>query len=96
MSNINKAFWNERWRTNQTGWDIGYASPAIISYFEKIEDYSAKILIPGCGNAYEVSALLNLGFTDITILDVADEAVKRLKEKFNNQQHVKIICQNFF
>ena len=26
---LDASFWNERWITGQTGWDIGYASPPV-------------------------------------------------------------------
>ena len=86
---LDQNFWNNRWISGQTGWDIGYASPAITDYFSKVEDKNAKILIPGCGNAYEAQALFDMGFTDITILDISDEAVKRLKQKF--EHHLSLI-----
>ena len=93
---LNKSFWNNRWKTGQTGWDIGYASPAIIEYFKTIKNKNEKILIPGCGNAYEAEALYQLGFKDITILDISDEAVKRLNQKFEYHDEIKVICQDFF
>ncbi|MDO5654813.1 MAG: methyltransferase domain-containing protein [Flavobacteriaceae bacterium] len=96
MKNLTQSYWNNRWKTGQTGWDIGYASPAIVHYFEGIKNKNAKILIPGCGNAYEAEALYNLGFNAITILDISDEAVIRLNEKFDDYPEIRIICQNFF
>ena len=96
QQNLDKSFWNQRWQTGQTGWDIGYASPAIVDYFKNVVDKSVKILIPGCGNAYEAEALYDLGFRDITILDISDEAVLKLNNKFEHHDEVKIVCQNFF
>ncbi|HTO14169.1 MAG TPA: methyltransferase domain-containing protein [Edaphocola sp.] len=93
---FNSSFWNERWRNQQTGWDIGYPSPAIGEYMRKYENKDAAILIPGCGNAYEAEFLVKEGFTNVTILDIAPIAVEKLKEKFKDKSEITIICDNFF
>lgn len=93
---LNRNYWNERWENEETGWDIGYASPPIEDYLAQYKDKNAKILIPGCGNAHEAEYLLENGFTDITILDISDFAVNVLKEKFKNNPEIKVICEDFF
>ncbi|HUM98223.1 MAG TPA: methyltransferase domain-containing protein [Chitinophagaceae bacterium] len=93
---LDVAFWNNRWATGQTGWDIGYASPAITTYLQQYENKNAAILIPGCGNAHEAEFLISNGFTNITLIDIAFEAVSILREKFKTQPQVKIICDDFF
>ncbi len=77
MLKLDSEYWNNRYLDKTHRWDIGYPSPAITNYFDKIEDKNVKILIPGCGNAYEGEYLHNLGFTNITLLDIAEES-KRL------------------
>lgn len=96
MNLLDQDFWNQRWEKNETGWDIGYASPAIIQYFEEIKDKNAKILIPGCGNAYEAESLLKLGFNNIHILDISEIAIQNLQEKYKNNPEIKIINEDFF
>ncbi len=96
MNKLDKKFWDQRWRNGETGWDIGYASPAIVDYFDKIEDKEINILIPGCGNAYEAEALRERGFKNIRILDISDEAVARLKKKYKDRNEIKVIHQDFF
>ncbi len=91
-----KAFWNERYAQQNTGWDLGEVSPPLKSYIDQIEDKSKKILIPGAGNSYEAEYLEKLGFTDITVIDIAPILVERLKEKFNNNSAVHIIEGDFF
>ena len=91
-----KDFWEERWQSQQTGWDIGYPSPAIVSFIEKNIDPSSKILIPGCGNAYEAEYLSNKGFKNITLIDIAPKAVAILKEKFQDFSSIEIYNEDFF
>lgn len=96
QNKLNQDFWNQRWENNLTGWDIGYASPAITDFMMNFPNKSAKILIPGCGNAYEAEFLVEHGFTTITLLDIAPKAVERLNEKFKNLMNVRILCEDFF
>lgn len=93
---LDQSFWNTRWENDETGWDIGYASPAITEFFENFQNKNAAVLIPGCGNAYEAEYLLQNGFTDITLIDIAPKAVEKLRKKFLNNPHIRIICEDFF
>lgn len=93
---LNQKYWNERWEQRETGWDIGYPSPAIEKYLTQYKDKHAKILIPGCGNAYEAEFLAENGFSDITILDIAPHAVEILQKKFENRSCIKVIFEDFF
>lgn len=93
---LDQSFWNTRWESHQTGWDIGQASPAIIAYMEQYANQDAAILIPGCVNAHEAEWLLQNGFTNITLIDIAPKAVAQLKEKYEKNPSVKIILGDFF
>jgi SAM-dependent methyltransferase len=93
---LDKEFWNTRWQNHETGWDIGYASPAIIDYMTSYPDKQASILIPGCGNAYEAQALLDLGFSNLTLVDIAPTLVKDLAKKHENDARIRVLCQDFF
>ncbi len=88
-------YWSNRYLDQQTGWDIGYSSTPLSSFAATIEDKNAVILIPGCGNAYEVDDLLSKGFTNITVVDISSVLVKRLQEKFAGKP-VKVIHADFF
>lgn len=89
-------YWNQRWLEGQTGWDIGYASPAIVEYMRQYPDKAAAILIPGCGNAYEAKALADMGFTNITLIDIAPALVASLQEQLKAERGIRIICGDFF
>jgi len=97
MDNLkDQEYWNKRWENRETGWDIGTASPAIVEYMKLYPDRGACILIPGCGNAHEAAALLTLGFTNITLLDIAPYAVSGLQKKFSGLPEIRILCEDFF
>ncbi|WP_266362800.1 methyltransferase [Tellurirhabdus rosea] len=91
-------FWNERYRQEQTGWDIGTVSTPLQTYFDQLSDRSARILIPGAGNAYEAEYLLRKGFTDVTVVDISDEVIGRLAERLQPLagNRLTLVCEDFF
>lgn len=96
QTNFDKDYWEEKWGSQKTGWDIGYSSPAIEDYILQYPIKEASILIPGCGNAYEVEFLWNLGFKNITVLDISTTAVQILRDKYQDKKGVTVICEDFF
>lgn len=66
------AFWQNRYDAAQTGWDIGNVSRPIKEYIDQLHNKDIRILIPGCGNAYEGSYLWQLGFKNVFLLDFAN------------------------
>jgi SAM-dependent methyltransferase len=95
---LDKDFWDTLWQNNITGWDLKQVSPPIKSYIDSIKNKDISILIPGCGNAYEASYLLENGFTNISIIDISPTLVDSLQTKFEQylNKEIKIICANFF
>lgn len=93
---LDEKFWDTRWGNQETGWDIGCPAPVFTEYFKNISNKNSSILIPGCGNAYEAEYLLQQGFTDITLIDIAPLAVEHLKKKFEEKSQIKVIHQDFF
>ncbi|HSN59840.1 MAG TPA: methyltransferase domain-containing protein, partial [Ferruginibacter sp.] len=93
-----KNYWNSRYQSQQTGWDVGTVSTPLKAYIDQLEDKNLSILIPGCGNAYEAAYLLQQGFTNITLLDIAPKAVEAFKSKWKefDGRQLHIICGDFF
>jgi len=91
-----KKRWNNRYINGQTGWDIGYPSTPLKEYIDTLDDKKLKILIPGCGNAYEAEYLLEQGFADVTVIDIAAFALKGFSERVPSFSKKKLINGNFF
>lgn len=89
-------YWNRRWQNAETGWDMGQASPPITAYVQQYKNKNAKVLIPGCGSAYEAMFMAQRGFTDITLLDIAPAAVEKMRADFKDISAVNIRCEDFF
>lgn len=99
MSNhksLDQEYWDIQYKTNAIGWDLGKVSPAIKEYIETLENKNTRILIPGCGNSYEAEHLLNQGFTNITVIDIAPTLIENLQKKFQNNPNIQIILGDFF
>lgn len=93
---LNSEYWNERWLENATQWDIGYPSPAIVEFVNGLPDKSMRILIPGCGNAYEAEYLHNNGFTNVIVADYAEEALRRFADRVPSFPKEHLIVSDFF
>lgn len=96
MKTLDQAYWDTQYQNNETGWDMGMVSPPLKEYIDQIQNKDLRILIPGCGNTYEADYLLNKGFTDITVVDIAPTLVANLKEKYKLNKHIQIVLANFF
>ena len=93
---LGETFWNNQYVANATGWDLGEVSPPLKAYIDQLTRKNMRILIPGCGNTHEADYLLQQGFTDITVIDIAPALVVQLKEKFASNPNIKIILGDFF
>jgi methyl halide transferase len=89
-------YWSNRYVTGTSGWDLGEVSPPLKNYIDQLSDKNMRILIPGCGNTYEADYLLKLGFTNVTVIDIAPALVAQLKVKYQGNQNITIIQGDFF
>lgn len=78
---LDEAYWTSRWANGHTGWDIGYANPALIHFIEKSIPKSSSILIPGAGNGYEAIWLHENGWTNTTVLDISSIPLRKIGER---------------
>ena len=93
---MNKVYWSSRYKNQQTGWDIGEASRPLIHLFQKIENKNLKVLIPGCGNAYEADYLYHRGFHNVFIMDIALEPINKFRQRNKTFPEQHILNEDFF
>jgi SAM-dependent methyltransferase len=96
MTTLDKDFWENRYREGATGWDIGYPSTPLKKYIDQLSDKNIKLLIPGCGNAYEADYLHRQGFKNVTILDIAEAPIELFKKKHPGFPEENIVLGDFF
>ena len=99
MSNetgFDESYWEKRWQNQQTGWDIGYESTPLVENFNLIDDKSIKILIPGCGNAYEGEFLHSNGFTNVYLVDMAKSDLDNFANRNPSFPMEHLVHSNYF
>ncbi len=89
-------YWDEFYRQNSTGWDIGYVSTPLKEYFDQLDNKNLKILVPGAGNGWEVEYLYNAGFKNTFLLDFSNAAIDSFKKRFPVFPEKNIIKEDFF
>lgn len=93
---LDENYWNERYISKTTAWDLDEVSPPLKAYIDQLSNKDLRILIPGCGNAHEAEYLLQKGFTNISLIDIAPDLIRELKSKFQSNRNIKIIAGDFF
>ncbi len=93
---LSAEYWNNRYVNNDFGWDVGTISEPLKQYFDQITDKNLAILIPGAGNAHEAEYLINKGFTNVFVCDLAPEPLKNLQERCPQMKSENLILGDFF
>ncbi|SNR35942.1 class I SAM-dependent methyltransferase [Lutibacter flavus] len=95
-TDFDKAYWEHKYENNKTGWDIGYVSTPIKEYIDQLKNKDLKILIPGGGNSHEAEYLLNKGFKNVYVLDIAEQPLKNIESRLSQFPKNQLINQDFF
>lgn len=93
---LSDKFWNQRYLDQTTGWDLGEVSPPIKAYLDQLTNKETKILIPGCGNAYEAEYAFRTGFKNIYVIDFAPLALANFKKRYPDFPESQMLCGDFF
>ncbi|UOB18291.1 TPMT family class I SAM-dependent methyltransferase [Abyssalbus ytuae] len=96
MTKLNKEYWEEKYKTGQTGWDIGHVSTPIKEYIDQIKNKDIKILIPGAGHSYEAEYLYEKGFKNIYVADIAAAPLNTFKKRLPKFPEEHLIQADFF
>jgi hypothetical protein len=92
---LNKEYWEERYKSATTNWDIGEISTPLKAYIDQLKDKNSRILIPGAGNAYELDYLIENGFQNVFVLDYAKHPLDAIIKR-NKSLKKHLIHDNFF
>jgi thiopurine S-methyltransferase len=93
---LNERFWDNKYKSEQTGWDIGSISTPLKEYFDQLTNQKLKILIPGGGNSYEAEYLHNLGFKNVYVVDISATALTNFQKRVPSFPNQHLINANFF
>jgi len=88
--------WESRYQAGTTGWDRGVTSKNLNYWLDNNLLQPSRILIPGCGNGYEVITLTKLGF-DVVAIDIAPTAIENLQALLNKESlNAELVLGDFF
>ena len=91
-----KQEWENRYQQNKAHWDRGEISPNLLYWLKADLLKPCRLLIPGCGNGYEVLALAERGF-DVVAIDIAPSPIENLRMALQRQQlNAELIQTDFF
>lgn len=96
MKKLNKEFWEQKYEKGEMGWDIGTISTPLKEYIDQLTDKNLKILIPGAGNAYELHYLIEKGFPNVFVIDIARQPLENIKKRIPNFPEHQLLDGNFF
>ena len=94
--NLSEDFWENKYKANKIGWDLGEVSPPLKAYFDQLTNKDLKILIPGGGNSYEAEYLFNKGFKNVYVVDFSKTALRNVKNRVPNFPLSQLIHTDFF
>lgn len=93
---INADYWQKRYLSGQTGWDTGEITPPLKEYFDQLPKKDLRILVPGCGRAYEAEYLYKVGFRQVYVADVAEAPLREFAQRVPDFPKSQLLQQDFF
>ena len=78
-----ESYWSQIYQTENPGWELNQAAPALIDMLPRLKLPKSKVLILGCGSGNDAAHFAEHGHV-VTAVDIAPEAVQRGKEKFKH------------
>jgi 2-polyprenyl-3-methyl-5-hydroxy-6-metoxy-1,4-benzoquinol methylase len=88
MTDDAKEHWEDVWtrkKSNQVSWYQEYPTTSLDLILSTNPSKNAKIIDVGGGDSNLVSKLLDLGFTNLTVLDISAKALERAKERLGKR-----------
>ncbi len=96
MKPLSAEYWNNRYLTQEIGWNLGAVSPPIQQFIDNLPAKDLAILIPGAGNAYEAEYLHKQGFTEVHIIDLSQQAMLNFMHRVPTFPFQHLHQYNFF
>lgn len=95
MMKLNKEYWENRYVNKETGWAIGKISTPIKEYIDQLTNKELKILIPGAGNGFEFDYLIENGFKNVYVVDIAKQPLEEIALRHPNYRS-HLVENDFF
>ncbi len=96
MTTLDKKYWEDRYLNDSAPWDAGEVTTPIKEYIDQLTEKSLKILVPGAGNGHEFEYLIQQGFNNSYVLDIAPTPLSNIKERLPELDSKHLILDDFF
>ena len=89
-------FWEELYTANDIGWDLSSSSPPFRELMTNLNVENKKVIVPGCGNGYDVIELAKNG-AEVWAIDFAKKPLENLKQHPDfNKTKIHLILSDIF
>jgi 2-polyprenyl-3-methyl-5-hydroxy-6-metoxy-1,4-benzoquinol methylase len=83
-----KDHWNKIYQNNSAK-EVSWYQPVPTTSLDFVKQFNlsknAKIIDVGGGDSFFVDHLLNMGYQDITVLDISEKAIEKARQRLGNQ-----------
>jgi methyl halide transferase len=93
---LDRDYWQRRYDEHTDTWDIGSPSTPLKSYIDQLARKDLRILIPGCGRAWEGQYLHELGFTNVLLMDLTGEPFAEIERRCPTFPKDHLLVGDFF
>jgi|GEM_PF-193892 len=93
---LDRNYWETRYHSDETGWDIGGPSTPLTEYLDQLTDKHLRILIPGGGRAWEAEYAHRQGFRNVFVIDLTDAPFKDLLQRCPEFPKEHLIVGDYF
>ena len=93
---LDRDYWQGRYDDRTDGWDIGAPSRPLTEYIDQLTDKHLRILIPGCGRAWEGEYLHRRDFTNVWLMDLTGGPFAEFLQRCPDFPQEHLITGDFF
>lgn len=94
--NLDAGYWQNRYDSGTDAWDLGAPSTPLAAYIDQLIDKELRILIPGCGSAWEGQYLHERGFRNTWLMDLTGRPFKGFLERCPDFPQDHLLIGDFF
>ena len=89
-------YWQNRYDIGSDGWDLGAPSTPLKEYIDQLTNQNLRILIPGCGPAWEGQYLHERGFRNVWLMDLTGGPFAKFLERCPDFPQEHLLIGDFF
>ncbi len=96
MGTFDADYWQNRYDVGSDGWDLGAPSRPLAEYIDQLMNKELRILIPGCGRAWEGQYLHERGFKNVWLMDLTGGPFAEFLQRCPDFPKEHLITGDFF